>query len=197
MADTADTEGPSSASADGCYWMMQRLRGMGADPRGRKRLHVLRVFAALVVAETDLTFLTRFLEPLVEVAMRARMFKGTAEGLGSSEEAPVTAADDATLRDGKQAAGDLLEALEKKLGASAVIGVYAEVQRRLQATRAEKKRILASEAVSNPRAHAQRKAEKAIQKKESRKRKNLRHAAGKGLKKRRGVGACAILTEES
>ena len=28
---------------DGSHWVMQRLRGLGSDPRGRKRLHVLRV----------------------------------------------------------------------------------------------------------------------------------------------------------
>ena len=28
---------------DGSRWVMQRLRGLGSDPRGRKRLHVLRV----------------------------------------------------------------------------------------------------------------------------------------------------------
>ena len=91
--------------------------------------------------------------------------------------ASISSEADATLKAGKQIAGTLLETLEKKLGASVVIGIYAEVQRRLQATRAEKKRVLASEAVSNPRAHAQRKAEKALRKKESRKRKSTKGTA--------------------
>ena len=30
-------------ATDGSRWVMQRLRGLGSDPRGRKRLHVLRV----------------------------------------------------------------------------------------------------------------------------------------------------------
>ena len=30
-------------ATDGSHWVMQRLRGLGSDPRGRKRLHVLRV----------------------------------------------------------------------------------------------------------------------------------------------------------
>ena len=28
---------------DGSHWVMQRLRGLGSDPRGRRRLHVIRV----------------------------------------------------------------------------------------------------------------------------------------------------------
>ena len=100
---------------------------------------------------------------------------GTTDGPVGSSSLDTTSASsseaEATMKAGKQIAGALLETLEKKLGASVVIGIYAEIQRRLQATRAEKKRVLASEAVSNPRAHAQRKAEKALRKKESRKRK--------------------------
>jgi hypothetical protein len=30
-------------AVDGCRWVMQRLKGLGSDPRGRKRLHVIRV----------------------------------------------------------------------------------------------------------------------------------------------------------
>ena len=183
--------------------MLQRLRGMGADPRGRKRYHVLRVFASLVAAEPDAAVLTRYLEPFVEVALRARMHNKVADGpLGADTVAAAAAAaagmggPDATARACKQVAGDLLEALEKKLGASAVIGVYAEVQRRLVATKAEKKRALASEAVSNPRAFAMRKADKAARKKESRKRVTNKHAAVRGGKKRRGAAGCAILVED-
>ena len=34
-------------AVDGCRWVMQRLKGLGSDPRGRKRLHVIRVRAVL------------------------------------------------------------------------------------------------------------------------------------------------------
>lgn len=164
----------------------------------------MRVFSALVAAEPDAALLTRYLEPVVEVALRARMHNKAADGpLGADTVAAAAAAaaaadggNDAAARLCKQAAGDLLEALERKLGASAVIGVYAEVQRRLVATKAEKKRALASEAVSNPRAFAMRKADKAARKKESRKRQTSKHAAVRGGKKRRGAAGCAILVED-
>ena len=34
-------------AVDGCRWVMQRLKGLGSDPRGRKRLHVIRVRTVL------------------------------------------------------------------------------------------------------------------------------------------------------
>ena len=33
----------STEETDGCRWVMQRLRGLGSDPRGSKRFHVIKV----------------------------------------------------------------------------------------------------------------------------------------------------------
>ena len=33
----------SEEDTDGCRWVMQRLRGLGSDPRGSKRFHVIKV----------------------------------------------------------------------------------------------------------------------------------------------------------
>ena len=61
------------------------------------------------------------------------------------------------MRETKIAATELLDSLEKKVGSSSLIGHYADIQRRLQATKAEKKRVLASEAIKDPKAYAVRK----------------------------------------
>ena len=61
------------------------------------------------------------------------------------------------MRETKVAATELLDSLEKKVGSSSLIGHYADIQRRLQATKAEKKRVLASEAIKDPKAYAVRK----------------------------------------
>ena len=36
-------------TVDGCRWVMQRLKGLGSDPRGRKRLHVIRVCTYMLI----------------------------------------------------------------------------------------------------------------------------------------------------
>jgi hypothetical protein len=58
-----DIEGEEADGTDGCRWVMQRLKGLGSDPRGRKRLHVIRVSDALALrASHAVTFLR--LQPL-------------------------------------------------------------------------------------------------------------------------------------
>ena len=89
---------------------------------------------------------------LIEVALRARLFGGNRvdEEIRSQHE-------EEAVKESKIAATELLDLLEKKIGSSALLGQYAEIQRRLQATKAEKKRVLASEAVMDPKGYAVRK----------------------------------------
>lgn len=37
---------------DGCRWVMQRLKGLGSDPRGHKRLHVIRVSTYILTCQS-------------------------------------------------------------------------------------------------------------------------------------------------
>jgi hypothetical protein len=57
----------------------------------------------------------------------------------------------------KELAAGLLEGLEAKIGSAAFIGAYSAVQRRIQSSKAEKRRQLAAEAVVEPQAYAARK----------------------------------------
>jgi hypothetical protein len=56
-------EGEEGDSTDGCRWVMQRLKGLGSDPRGRKRLHVIRVSDALALRASHAMIFLR-LQPL-------------------------------------------------------------------------------------------------------------------------------------
>ena len=111
----------------------------------------LQVFIALVTIEKK-SFLLSHLPALIEVALRARLFGGNRidEEIKSQHE-------EEAIKESKVAATELLDLLEKKVGSSALLGHYAEIQRRLQATKAEKKRVLASEAVMDPKGYAVRK----------------------------------------
>jgi hypothetical protein len=46
-----EVEGEGEA-VDGCRWVMQRLKGLGSDPRGRKRLHVIRVSTYILIRQS-------------------------------------------------------------------------------------------------------------------------------------------------
>jgi hypothetical protein len=110
------------------------------------------VFIALVGGEKK-GFLMAHLPQMMEVALRVRLHGGVAE----SSENVISQSDEASVKESKAAATELLEALEKKVGSTALLGKYAEIQRRLQASKAEKKRVLASEAIKDPKAYAVRK----------------------------------------
>lgn len=111
-----------------------------------------QVFIALAAVESK-PFLLLHLPQLMEVALRVRLYGGTAE----SQDGAVSQSEAAVLKESKAAATELLDILEQRVGSSALLGKYAEIQRRLQASKAEKKRVLASEAIKDPKAYAVRK----------------------------------------
>ena len=90
---------------------------------------------------------------MMEVALRVRLYGGTAE----TQDGAVSQSEAAVLKESKAAATELLDILEQRVGSSALLGKYADIQRRLQASKAEKKRVLASEAIKDPKAYAVRK----------------------------------------
>mmetsp|Transcript_111635 Transcript_111635/g.218818 ORF Transcript_111635/g.218818 Transcript_111635/m.218818 type:complete len:1033 (+) Transcript_111635:1-3099(+) len=163
-----------AVSTGGAHWVMQRLRGIGADYRGARRTHVLKVFLALVEAETE-EFISAYLPQIIEVGVR---------GMLSVDTTP----DDphSTVRVSKELSAELLERLEQVVGSSAFIGAYSDVQRRVQSSKAEKKRQYAAEAIMEPQRHAQRKIANMQKKKETKKRQTLRGAAIRGLKRKPG-----------
>jgi hypothetical protein len=117
---------------------------------------LLQVFLALTAVEKK-PFLLAHISQMMEVALRVRLHGGIhSEGVQGMD-GSVSQSEEASIKESKAAASELLEALEAKVGSSAVLGRYADIQRMLQASKAEKKRALASEAVKDPKAYAVRK----------------------------------------
>ena len=177
----------------GANWVIQRLRGIGADSRGYRRFNVIKIFAELVTVEENAEVLSSHLEQLIEVCIRSRISRADR---AVNEEIELTSATLQNQKDTKEAASELLEAIERRVGSSTFIGIYGDVQRRIESSKADKKRRLAAEAISDPASYAQRKAKHAEKKKESRKRKNERFAAVKGIKKKKTSSNSAIIYEE-
>jgi hypothetical protein len=152
----------NSRNVSGANWVIQRLRGLGIDPRARRRVHVMKVFTSLVSSETS-EFISTYAKQIIEIPIRATL--------------TVTGPDEALLKECKDAGTELLELIEKKIGSSLFIGVFGEVQTHIQGTKSQQKRERLAEAILNPKAHALKKIAKTEGKKESKKRKTLRHTA--------------------
>ena len=107
--------------------------------------YYLQVFLALVQLESE-EFVVAYVEHIIEVAVRATLAVNTTPpGLPS----PVLSA--------QSLAAELLEQLEQIVGSATFIGAYSTVQRRIQSSKAEKKRQLAAEAITAPHKYAARK----------------------------------------
>ena len=50
----------------GCRWVLQRLRGLGVDPRGQRRFFVLEIFE-LLVAQEGTGFVRAYIRHFIEV----------------------------------------------------------------------------------------------------------------------------------
>lgn len=131
-----------SDSTSGCNWVMERLRNIGTDTRGLRRLYTVNVFKKLIDIENN-EFIRSHIRQILLVAIRIDMTQ--------------TGPNELHLRMIKEGAMELLSILEKKLGSSEFIGFYTEVQRDLQSKRLERKHKFAVTAVSDPRVFAEAK----------------------------------------
>lgn len=94
----------------------------------------------------DVDFLKSHVYQLVEVAVRIEL---TLTGPSMHELATI-----------KEASTEFLGSLERKIGSSDFIGIYSEVQQKLQSKRMERKRKFALTAVTNPQEYAMMKVMK-------------------------------------
>jgi hypothetical protein len=62
----------SNEMSNGSNWIIQRLRGLGSDIRGKRRLHVLKIFSLLVSIESE-EYIQKYILSIIEVAIRAQM----------------------------------------------------------------------------------------------------------------------------
>jgi len=167
---SASTSNSSKAEKDTpstLRWIMARLKGLGMDPRGHRRLHVLKIFNTLIVKE-DTNFIAAHSGQLLELSIRTRL--------------TVTAPNEADLKVLQGIAATLFELLEEKLGSSVFIGLYADMQKRIESSKTAKRRIEAAVAISDPRAFAMNKMEKRARKTQAKKRKATHGDMKKGRK---------------
>eukprot|EP00607_Mallomonas_marina_P003659 CAMPEP_0182426668 /NCGR_PEP_ID=MMETSP1167-20130531/13187_1 /TAXON_ID=2988 /ORGANISM="Mallomonas Sp, Strain CCMP3275" /LENGTH=257 /DNA_ID=CAMNT_0024608277 /DNA_START=1068 /DNA_END=1841 /DNA_ORIENTATION=+ len=161
----------NSGQLSGENWVMQRLKGLAVDRRGRRRLYVLKVFIALVTMES-VDFAKNHLHQIIGASLRAH----------NMSHGP----DEAIENETKEAANELLALIEKTVGPMLYLGAFREVQTHMKQNKLENKQKIAQEAVSNPKSFAERKIARTMKKRASKKRKTLRHAAIRGLKRGRG-----------
>ena len=76
--------------------------------------------------------------------------------------------------------------IENKIGSSSYLGVYSEVQRRLDTNKSLKRARKQSEAVTDPKAFALRKFQNTLRKKNSKQKNKLKYLAVKGYKRQKG-----------
>ena len=96
-----------------------------------------------IVTVCPLEFLTTYLNQLLEVCVRVH----------SSTNSP----DEAIEKETKLAADELSQAIEQKVGSVTYMKAFRDIQQRLQSKKAERKRQVAIEAVSNVKSFAERK----------------------------------------
>ena len=97
-------------------------------------------------------FIGVYLHQIIEVAVRATL------AVNTTPDATLS-----TVQTTKELSAALLEMLEGKVGSALFIGAFSEVQRRVQSSKAEKKRQLAAEAITDPQHYAARKVSCAMQ----------------------------------
>ena len=161
-------------SKDPCLWVITRLSNI-AKPKGNRRR--ASIFAALCTS-CNSEHLTSYLELMIDPIDRA--IREATNKLGSDEQPEH----DARIALPK----DVLQILEDTCGTEPFIQAFAEVNRKAREKRDRRKQEIASEAVHNPVAAAQRKIMKHVREKERRKRSvDDRRSQRGGVKKRRHV----------
>ena len=107
----------------------------------------------------------------------------------------VHGTDEDIFKTSKEVASELLAVIEDKIGSPQFIGHFGVIQRKIEGSKAEKKRRLAAEAITDPQLYANRRIELAKKKKELHKKKIAKLQAVKG--KRKKSSKTAILYEEA
>jgi U3 small nucleolar RNA-associated protein 20 len=145
---------------DPCLWVITRLSNI-AKPRGiLRRSSIFKCFAGLCQA-CNPEHLSPYLELMIDPIDRA--IREASNRLGP---------DDQPQNDPQIALPkDVLEILEETFGTEVFVKAFAEVNHKAREKRDKRKQDMASEAVHDPTAAAQRKIKKQLREKERRKRK--------------------------
>ena len=166
----------SQKSKDPCLWVMTRLSNIAKPKGNHRRASVFKCFAALCTS-CDPQHLSPYLELMIDPIDRA--IREATNKLGPDDE-PENNPQIALPK-------DVLQILEDTCGTEPFVKAFAEVNRKAREKRDKRKQDVASEAVHDPAAAAQRKIMKQVREKE-RKKRNIedRRSQRGGSKKRRG-----------
>ncbi|KAL3817639.1 hypothetical protein ACHAXA_011727 [Cyclostephanos tholiformis] len=161
-------------SKDPCLWVMTRLSNIAKPKGSRRRASVFKCFAALCTS-CDPQHLSRYLELMIDPIDRD--IREATNKLGPDDQPD----------DNLQIAlpKDVLRILEDTCGTEQFIKAFAEVNRKAREKRDRRKQDIASEAVHNPAAAAQRKIMKQVREKERKKRTVEDRRSQRGASKKR------------
>ena len=145
----------------------------------------------------NVIFTSTHLQQLLEVAMKfdkvLSISSQAAVTKSLNEELEVVSVNEDEIANNKELVASFLSQLESTVGSSKYIGVYSEIQKKIEKNKALRKASMAAEAILDPTQYSQRKIEKSFQKRESRKRSALRQAHARGkVKKRNSIASNAI-----
>ena len=174
--DGDEDEDLTTKARDPCLWVMARLSNIAKAKGDRRRDSVFKCFAALCTSCDDPKHFSSFLELMIDPIDRA--IREATNKLGPEDQAE----NDPQIALPK----DVLQILEDNCGTEPFIKAYAEVNRKVREKRDQRKQEMASEAVHNPAAAAQRKIKKQLREKERKKRRvDDRKSMRGSFKKRR------------
>lgn len=162
-------------SKDPCLWVLTRLSNIAKPVGDRRRESIFKCFAALCTSSCDPKHFSTYLELIIDPIDRA--IREATNKLGTDDQADT----DPQISLSK----DVLQILEDTCGTEPFIKAYAEVNRKAREKRDKRKQELASEAVHDPVAAAQRKLKKQLREKDRRKRRVDDRRTGRGATKKR------------
>jgi hypothetical protein len=165
-----ETSSLSRSSTSVIDWLMQRLLSIGVDTRGHRRIFVLHIFEGLV-ASSPIDFVLQHTKQFLAIAIRINL--------------TVSSPNEQDLILLKEKASIFLDSLETKIGSPSYLSLYGDVLQTLQSTKLEKKRKVASEAITNPRLFALRKVDQTKRKRAQQKNKAAKFMAIRGLNNKR------------
>lgn len=179
-----------SNSSTSLVWTMHRLRAIGADIRGSRRVIILRILKDIVTNVFSKELIINYLPQIIEVPIRVMLTPSVSTYATRSkltkDELTAELEKENTL---KELANDILVFIEKLLGSVEYMKVFSQIQLKINKLKSAKKLRMKAEAVRNPKLYAQKKLEQNRAKRMSSKKKAERHMINKGKAvKRRRLG---------
>jgi len=159
---------------DPCLWVMTRLCNIAKQKGIHRRGSVFKCFAALsTMCNPDqlIPYMELMIDPIDRAIREATNKLGPDDQVENDPEVALPK--------------DVLQILEDKCGTEEFVQAYSEVNRKVREKRDKRKQEIASEAIHDPAAAAQRKIKKQLRERDRRKRKVDDHRSTRGATRKR------------